>query len=94
MSKASTSKKYADKIFLGKDKVEAAQKLEAVEDAQNEVDNAIYGAKRVLRDAEKAAIAAASANPFRADSKIAADLRVEDAQDNLDRLEAMKSEMF
>ena len=92
MSNKST--KYASRIFLGKDKVEAAQKLEAVEDAQNEVENAIYGAKRALRDAEKVASAAGSATPFRADAKIAADLKVEDAQDNLDRLEAMKAEMF
>jgi hypothetical protein len=86
--------KYVSRIFLGKDKVEAAQKLEAVEDAKNEVDNAIYGAKRVLRDAQKAANAAGSATPFLADAKIAADLRVEDAQDNLNRLEAMSAEMF
>ena len=86
--------KYADRIFLDDKKVEAAKKVEAVEDAQNEVENAIYGAKRALRAAEKRVQTAESATPYNVANELIADLQLEEAQDNLSRLESKKASMF
>ena len=88
--------KYKDLIFPDEKKIEAEVKKTAVEDAKMDVMNDIHGAKKVVSQATKNAIAArrATGTAFSTKAILTADMALEDANDNLERLEALYKELF
>lgn len=84
---------YASNIFPDDKKKNAAAKADAVEDAQNEIVNAIFGAKKAIRAAEKSLNSARYAVPLNPATVIERQMALEDAQDNLEALEGLKKEL-
>jgi len=86
--------KYASVIFPDDKKKNAEAKNDAVENAQNEVVNAVFGAKRALSTAKKDEKRAMSAVPFSPAEALQASRSVSNCQQDLDDLEAMQTAMF
>lgn len=88
--------KYKDLIFPDEKKIEKEVKETAVEDAKMDITNDIHGAKKVISSAKKKAIAARrqTGDNFSTKNILTADLEVEEAEDNLARLEALQKELF
>ncbi len=86
--------KYAKGIFPNKEKVEKEMIVDATEDAKIEMMNAIGGAEKAIRASIKKVKYAQYSVPFSPAGALQAQLELEDAQDNLDRLKKMQTDMF
>lgn len=87
-------KKYSDLIFLDDKKVKAVEKEEAIEDAKVDIINAINASKKGVRSTTKAYNALLASVPLNFSRLIEAQRDLEDAEDQLSRLEALQKELF
>jgi len=86
--------KYKDLIYLDDKKVKETQKLDAIENAQNIIQNSLFAAKRAVRDYERELKAAKSSVNFDPSVIITAQKNLEETQSDLKRLEDLNSELF
>lgn len=86
--------KYEKMIFPDEKKVKAAEKQEAVEDAQTEMYNAIAAAKKAVRERTKEVDRAKRTVPFNPADVINANYELEGANSVLKELEDLNAELF
>ena len=91
---SNSTKKYADLIFPDEKKVNAEAKEEAIENAQNEVTNAIHGATKAVRTLGKAVVSAQRAVPFLPAAVISAQFDLAAGEESLKALKEMQKSMF
>lgn len=88
------SKKYADMIFPDEKQVKSAEKLEAVEDGEANMYNALVQARKNVRAAQKAYDLAKRTVPFDPIRTLIKKDELAGANETVSALEALKEELF
>lgn len=88
------SNKYADQIFPDDKQKKANDVIDAVEDAKIELSSAIAAASKQKRRVERELVSAKYSTPFNPLRVLEAQDALTNANDELERLEALQSELF
>lgn len=89
-----TAKKYADLIFPDDKQAKAAEKQEAIEDAELAIHNAIASAKKNVRTAQKAYDYSRRCVPLNPLSVLSTKYDLAEAEGTLSDLEELSKELF
>jgi len=86
--------KYADLLAQSKEERDATQRDFDVQEAAQDLDGTILATKKRIASAQREVVVAKSQVPFNAQAILDAQLTLEDYQRGLEKLEALKTEMF